>query len=229
MTETNIKNSQNRKIAFISCVNNELMYEECLYYINRLIVPEGYTVEIYAIRGATSMTSGYNQGMKSSDAKYKVYLHQDVTILNPYFIFDMLQIFDSDETIGMIGMVGNPTLPADGVPWHGERVGSLYAFDIENTEYEKDMYKIKDGLYNCETIDGLLMITGKDILWREDLFCGFDFYDVSQCAEFRKAGYRVVVPEQKSPWTAHDDGVMNLLNGYNKYRKIFIDEYMKTE
>ena len=41
------------------------------------------------------------------------------------------------------------------------------------------------------------MATQYDVPWREDLFDGFDFYDVSQSFEFRKAGYTVGVPVQR--------------------------------
>ena len=90
-----------KKICFIACVNNDKYEQEMLKYINHLEVPENYTVECMSIRGAKSMAAGYNEGMQSSDAKYKVYLHQDVFIVNPHFIRDMLHIF-ADETIGMI-------------------------------------------------------------------------------------------------------------------------------
>ena len=92
-----------KKIAFITCVNNELEYAETLYYIERLVVPEGYETNIIAVREAPSMTAGYNAAMQSSDAKYKVYLHQDTFIINQNFIIEMLQIFRENEQIGMLG------------------------------------------------------------------------------------------------------------------------------
>ena len=30
-----------RRIAFIICVNNELYYEECCWYLNQLLIPDG--------------------------------------------------------------------------------------------------------------------------------------------------------------------------------------------
>ena len=63
-----------KKIAFIICVNNELYFEECVYYINRLIIPEGFSTDVIAIREADSMCAAYNAGMQSSDAKYKICL-----------------------------------------------------------------------------------------------------------------------------------------------------------
>lgn len=63
------------KIAFISAVNDEEMYEEALYYLKRLKISENMQIEIIPIRGAKSMTEAYNQGMQKTDAKYKVYMH----------------------------------------------------------------------------------------------------------------------------------------------------------
>ena len=40
----------------------------------------------------------------------------------------------------------------------------------------------------------------------KDLFDGWDFYDISQCQEFRRTGYKVVVPKQEEAWCIHDDG-----------------------
>ena len=76
-----------------------------------------------------------------------------------------------------------------------------------------------------ECIDGLLMATQYDVPWREDLFDGFDFYDVSQSFEFRKAGYTVGVPVQRDAWCIHYHFDVNMTN-YEKYRKIFVEHYM---
>ena len=63
---------QTKLITFIICVNNELYYEECVYYINRLIIPKGYNIDIVAIHEADSMCAAYNAGMQSNNAKYKI-------------------------------------------------------------------------------------------------------------------------------------------------------------
>ncbi len=216
-----------RKFCFIICVNNEQYFKECEMYIQRLTVPSGFTVEILPVRGAKSMTAGYNFGMAQTDAKYKVYMHQDVFIINPNFMNDVLTVFKQNWKIGMIGMVGSPKLPADGVMWHGKRVGNLYELDAQNVDFNGYEYKKEDGMTEVEAIDGFLMVTKDDILWRQDLFDGWDFYDISQCFEFRKKGYRIMVPEQKKPWCIHEDGTWNLA-GYNAYRHIFKKEYLET-
>ena len=103
------------KICFIICANNSLFYDECVRYIRWLEVPEGMEIELMEIRGAASMAAGYNEGMRSSNAKYKVYMHQDVFIINKYFIHDMISIFQSSEKIGVIGLIGSVKVPENGV------------------------------------------------------------------------------------------------------------------
>lgn len=217
-----------RKFCFIICTNSTLYSDECIRYIDKLIVPQGYEVQILEIRDALSMTGGYNEGMKATDAKYKIYMHQDVFILYPYFLFSVLDIFGSDHSIGMIGMVGAEKMSADGVMWHAYEVGNIYDKQNDNepqeSPYVRYRYDLRDSLWTTEVIDGLIMITSVDVPWREDLFDGWDFYDTSQSFEMRKNGYKIVVPVQKHPWVLHDDGILNLKN-YDKYRQIFLREY----
>lgn len=210
--------------CFILCSNNKTYLEECLYYISLLHVPEGYCVDIISIPDATSMTSGYNEAMAASNAKYKIYLHQDVFILYSDFLQAILDIFQYDSTIGMIGMVGTVNLPCGAVMWFGPREGQLYGLHQPAYEYTSYHYHLSEGLHVAEAIDGLMMITSVDLPWREDKFDGWDFYDISQSLEFRKAGYKIVVPEQSNPWCMHDDEILNLAR-YNHYRKICIMEY----
>lgn len=217
-----INGMNTRKICFILCVNKEQYQNEALYYISRLHVPEGYEIEVCTVWEATCMTAGYNEGMRSSDAKYKIYLHQDVFIVNSNFLYELLHIF-SDETIGMIGMVGSPHLPDSGVMWFGERVGKL----ISNNGYYSERVAFTDiemEYKEVEAIDGFLMATQYDIPWREDIFKKWDFYDVSQCIEFRKSGYKIVVPRMDEPWVIHDNGMLNLTAYYEerkKYKEVY--------
>lgn len=217
-----------KKICFIICTNSKLFLDENMRYIERLVVPEGYEIDVISIAGANSITEGYNEGMKASDAKYKVYMHQDVFILYPYFLQSILDIFNSDSRIGMIGLVGAEEIASDGMMWHNVRKGLLYEACkeecMEAMDYNAYRYRIADGLWDVKTVDGLVMVTSADVPWREDIFDGWDFYDVSQSFEMIRAGYKVVVPEQKLPWCLHDDGILNFKN-YDKYRKICLKEY----
>lgn len=212
-----------KKICFIMCTNDKQYEQECLKYISHLQIPRGYELDYLSVLQAKSMTSGYNEAMRASNAKYKIYMHQDVFITNMHFLYDILKIFQ-DNSVGMIGMVGVPDMPKCGVQWYADRVGKIISCNCINT-FESDFGCAKFPYQEVEAIDGLMMITQYDILWREDLFKGFDFYDSSQSQEFIRAGYKVVVPYMDKPWCIHDDGILNLKN-YYRDRKIFVKEYL---
>lgn len=209
------------KFCFIMCSNNPQYEHECIKYINSLTIPEGYEIEIKVIRDAASITSGYNRGMLSSDAKYKIYLHQDTFIINKDFLNCLLKGFN-DEATGMIGIIGTPQLDPSCVMWLGNRVGKL----VSNCIYHTVKAAIGEitSPTEVEAIDGLLMATQYDIPWREDIFKGWDYYDISQSFEFRKAGYKVMVLPADEPWCFHDDGILEL-SEYYKTRDIFMQEY----
>lgn len=207
------------KIAFIICANNALYYDECVRYINDLNIPEGLCTDIICIQEADSMTQGYNAGMQASDAKYKVYLHQDTFILNRNFIKDMLQVFSSDRSIGLLGVLGIPQLPSDVNCHLCKKVGNIIKYDghtIMDTDFL--LQRQDQNWQEVEAIDGLLMATQYDIPWREDFLDGWDFYDISQSLEMKRHGYKVVVPYQKETWCYHNCGCPNLQK-YDYYRK----------
>ena len=93
------KSMNDKKICFIACVNDNDFFSECLLYISRLVVPDGFEVDVLSIEDAKSMTSGYNEAMNASDAKYKIYLHQDTFITDRFFLCEMVDIFSSDSNL----------------------------------------------------------------------------------------------------------------------------------
>lgn len=216
------------KFCFITCENDARFYQVCLSQINNLEIPEGYEVEILSIKDSVSMTSAYNQAIGKSNAKYKVYLHQDVYILHKRFMQDVLDIFQNSE-IGMIGVAGSALIPANGIWWESNcNYGKVY--DSHTGVMGLVALKEVEGDYQeVQCIDGLIMITQYDLPWREDLFNGWHFYDSSQSMEFIKAGYKVVIPKQSQPWCTHECGVTKLGNGYHDYRQVFINNYLQPK
>lgn len=214
------------KIAFVLCVNNDELYDEALLYLSDLIVPDGYGVEIVDIRNSTSMCNGYNSALKATNAKYKVYIHQDVFICNKNFIEEVLRIFDN-QNIGCIGLAGASKLPESGIWWRCDtRCGKV----IHENEYEEcnklDFGQINGAYKKVEALDGFMLVTQYDVSWREDLFTGWHFYDISMCMEMKKRGYDVVVANQGDDyWAIHAAGTKMLDPAYEEYRKIFLNEY----
>lgn len=208
------------KIAFITCVNDALEYREALNYIERLDVPKGYEIDTIAVQEAHSMAEGYQAAMESCEAKYKIYMHQDVFICNKHFIEDIIKLFQSDDRIGMIGMVGRTQLPEKLVVAADWDIGNIH-FNGGNIE----LNPVNSKEYtDVEAVDGLLIATQYDLTWRYDLFDGWDFYDISQCQEFIRNGYKIVVPYQSKNWCDHDN-TYSKLGKYFYYQTVFCEEY----
>lgn len=211
-----------KQIDFIICYNNEMYLKECLEYISYLEVPEGMQLDTLCIEGAKSMAEGYNMAMQQSEAKYKVYLHQDLFILNKHFIKDILHIFEENPEYGMLGVLGTNQILQQADYMYKWSMGGVYANDSINTM--KIELNTRHDIEEVVAIDGMIMITQYDVSWRSDLFDGFDFYDISQCMEFRKKGYKIGIPFQEECWCFHDCGDSKV-GKYDYYRKILCEEY----
>jgi tetratricopeptide (TPR) repeat protein len=217
-------------ICFITCVNDDEQYNKMLGSVNDLLIPDGYEIECLSVRNASSMAGGYNAALTESDSKYKVYLHQDVLILNKRFIFDVLKIFQKDEAVGAIGVVGSRRVPGTCLWWNDfYRLGCLYD-KWTGEEVLCDYGPMNADWEIASIVDGLLIATQYDIKWRDDLFDGWHLYDSSQCCEFKLQGYKVVVPNQRNengeaaPWCRHNS-VNPSMDKHNKYRAVFRKEY----
>ncbi len=222
------KIADSHKIAFITCVNSEDWYSECRLYLEHLELPEGFAAEYLPIRGAASMCAGYNQGQQMSAAKYKVYLHQDTLVVNKYLVRDLLELF-SDASIGLVGVIGCRSLPKSGVWWDGLRTYGRVLHACEPESVVDSHCKEPEGKFQeLEAVDGLFMATQYDIFWREDILTGWHMYDTAMCMEMRRAGYKVVVPNQEQDfWCIHCPKEKPLASSYRGYQKAFLKEYGK--
>ncbi|TCO73639.1 glycosyltransferase [Marinisporobacter balticus] len=216
----------NRKICFIICVNDEKIYKEALLYIKNLNVPEGYQVDTLCIKNVGNIGKAYNQAIQDSNAKYKIYMHEDVFIINKHFIKDFVNIFEKNEKIGMLGVVGSKKIPVNGI-WEEstDKYGKVYNSHTEKMKL-LEFHEVSNEYENVKTLDGLLMITQYDIPWREDIFDDCYFYDLSQCVEFTKSEYDVAVAKQTQPWCMHDSEIFTINDHYEYYRKLFLDQYL---
>lgn len=212
-----------KTIAFIVCVNNEKYYQECLWFIHRLSIPEGYEIETICVREAESIVAAYNYAMRQSKAKYKVYLHQDVFIYYKDFISEIIDLFQKNKNIGMLGVVGGINLPQDAECWNHWNCGKTLVCNYR-VVLPTTLSQGNGGLLEVEALDGMLLATQYDLEWREDLGLKWDFYDISQSLEFRRRGYKVVIPYQKEYWCLHDCGCTKLEN-YEVNRQIILREY----
>lgn len=216
--------AENVKMDFIICYNSILYKDECIAYIDALNVPENVEIGVITVEQAESLAAGYNQAMRASDAKYKVYMHQDVFILNSNFISDVIELFVQNPEYGMFGVVGTDRKILNGCYWNEWDCGWSYV--STPLHVANKLFRAVDKVTPVEAIDGMIMITQFDLPWREDVFDGFHLYDISQSEEMKRAGYRIGVVPQESPWCLHDCGC-NSFGDYDLYRERFCECYFQ--
>lgn len=227
--DTSPEEKDEHKLAIITCVNDEMMYQRAVASWQQLELPSGMEMELLPIRGAVSMCSGYNEGMRSSLAKYKLYLHQDMLLLQKDILKVMLEHLACHAEVGMLGLAGNRYWRENAIWWEDE---ASYMHIIQRggsiaTEQEYAVGDMRADWQSMSMLDGLFLMTQYDILWREDLFHGWHFYDISQCAEFQRQGYRIEVPRQEESWCIHYCGAKDIDLNYHYWRQIFLYHYRK--
>ena len=86
----------------------------------------------------------------------------------------------------------------------------------------------RDAYTSVTAVDGLFLATQYDLPWREDLFPGWHYYDLSQCMEFTRAGYEIAIPRQEKPWCLHDSGITPMDESFHEAREAFLRIYQKS-
>lgn len=215
-----------RRILFVLCVSNQRLYKECINDLGTLAIPDEYTVENFSIFDAKSMAEGYNRAL-GHPAKYKIYIHQDTFMLNKNILSDIIALFEAHPELGLIGMIGCKTLSESGVWWEGE---GLFGKLLDEREFNRAVYQfgeVHSSYEEVESVDGFFIATQYDIPWREEME-GFHFYDASQSLEFIKHGYKVGIPRQEQPWTAHINKERTDsydIHNHQKGQQLFLQHY----
>ena len=166
-------------------------------YLDALDVPHGYEVELIEVCAAGSTAAACQQAMEKTDAKYKVYLAPGSILIRLTFFQEMLCLFAKDPAIGIIGLIGTPQLSTTGeLVMSPHIVGNVLYTD--DTSFHGD--PIAGEMEDVMAVSDYLIATQYDIPWRSDLFHEDSFWAEAQCIEFRRRGYRTVVPRQEEAW-----------------------------
>ena len=199
---------------------DETAFEWLVKSIKSLRVPKGFTTEILPVEG--ERFAAYNEAMKKSDAQYKIYIDERVTIQDKDFLNGLLKIFKSDKKIGIVGVSGAVHLSTHGLCIESaNRCGKVFFSDKKTLMNWADF---KEPFKEVDVVDGWFMATQYDLDWQAENFHGTSFGDSAQCVEFKRAGYKVVVAHQHDAWlwyTANkwvidDPSRQKFLNLYSK-------------
>ena len=131
----------------------------------------------------------------------------------------------------MLGIMGTTTIPQSGRWWKGSSdtfVMSLYQNAVLNI-LESISHSTDKDFVETDCIDGIFMATSYDVPWREDIFDGWHFYDISQCYEFHRKGLTVGGLCNNVMTVIHETTLRNNDNPqYNRYLELFLKEYINN-
>lgn len=212
-----------KTICFITCVNDETKYSKLINSIKSLNIPRGMQYECIALRNEKSIFSAYQKAMLNSDAKYKIYVHQDVTFNDCNFLVNVIRTFREYPRYGLLGAIGGKYLD-DGTWWNSEVVGAIVDNSITECLSDRRYGDSASRVNEVVAVDGLLLATQYDVNWRIDIFNGWHYYDVSQSMEFRRAGFGVATIPQPITACIHACGIPSM-GGWDVARNIFMREY----
>ena len=223
------RQNDDHKIAIISCVNDEAMYADARARLEQLALPAGFALDFVPVRGAPSMCAGYNAGMAMTDARYKLYLHQDMMAERMDLLPLLVSFFNAHPDVGLVGLAGSFDWEPHAIWWDAQQC--YYNLDVwAHANGAQQSHGLVTGRMDAPwapaaMLDGIFLMTQVDVPWREDVFRGWHFYDISACAEMRRAGHGIAILRQDTPWFAHCSGNIKVNMAYHYWRAVFLQTY----
>ena len=190
-------------------------------YIDALDIPNGYEVELIEVRPDGNVADTYQRAMEASNAKYKIYLAPGSILIRLNFFEEMLRIFAADPMIGVMGLIGVKQLSTTGLLVASTFIKGRLLYTDDSSFCGED---IEGATEEVMVVSADLIATQYDVPWRSDLFHSDCLFAEAQCIEFRRKGYRTVLPQQDDPWllTRKQECAVD-----EESRNMFLDTYSK--
>ena len=189
-------------IAILVWKRNEEHYANCIEGLRNLQYPAGCEVQVYTLTEQDVFTKQCNSVLAETDAKYKIYLSDEILITAPTFVQDMLNIF-ADRTIGMIGFFGSAEMPLSAnIMDASHKYGSVFMPADGALEEMRFGEGTADAVADVRAILPSLFVTQNDLPWDAD-YTGQYYAVQEQCRNFTRRGYRVVVPIVETPFCGY--------------------------
>lgn len=191
-----------KKLAFFVRKSDEVCYSACLESLQALHLPAGYEAELFTLAAESPYAAQANRALTLSDAKYKIYINDDVRLVRSQLIEELLAVFE-DVSIGMVGVLGSQSLPVD-----GNVLGSDYKRGVVYVPTGRDLSEMRFGeVSEEETADVRFVLpsffaTQMDLPWDEAYETQY-YAVLAQCRTFEESGSRIVASLAKDAWCAY--------------------------
>ena len=211
-----------KKVAFFVRKSDEALYRTCLESLQALHLPAGYEAELFTLAAGKPYAVQANKALALSDAKYKIYINDDMCLVQPRFFGELLAIF-KNAAVGMVGAGGSQSLPVD-----GNVLSSVYKRGAVYVPAEDGFSELRFGDATGKAADVRCILpsffaTQWDIFWDESY--EKQYYAVlAHCCAFEEEGRRIVVPLPKNIWCAYQVKDISF-DGSEVDRKKFFTRY----
>ncbi len=210
-----------KQICFISIKKSIEKFERLLNSINNLIVPEGYSINFLETESEDGVAAAYEEARKVSEADINIYIDGEAEIVNPNMLSELLAIFDQDDQIAVVGVLGTTYIPTSGIiedTW--KTCGSILN---SRGEVEKGL-KSDELCMDVKAIESFFMAVRGEIEWKTSLFKGEVFCCTAMCVDYSKELKRVVVTNTENAWIRY----ARFYKSYSEEEKTnFMDKYSK--
>ncbi|MCI6231631.1 MAG: glycosyltransferase [Selenomonas sp.] len=184
------------KIILIVYKHDEAAYQRLAKQITLLQPPVLHgrllTIELAAVAGTGNKAAAYNAAMEQSDARYKVYLDDDILFLHPALLQMIVQAFDTTERAGMIGIWGS-SLPLHGDFRHAQKNYGHYVWrDPQNGKNHHVFGAPGVWFQRVQAVDGSCLATCVDVPWDEEV--DEAFLATAHACALRAKGWETYVP-----------------------------------
>ena len=174
---------------------------------SNIAVTIGIAYELIVIDNSNnkySIFSAYNEGVRRAKFPYLCFMHEDILFHSKNWGEQVVKYFQSDDKIGLLGVVGTHFLPKTPSYWCDTNYvsGGLIQGWTENNHYNRlrvkhDKYIESKDYIEAAAIDGLWFITHKKlfkhIAFDDKSYTGFHFYEMDICMQVKQAGYKLII------------------------------------
>lgn len=173
--------------------------------------------QVILVEGTESIFKNYNVGLRQTCHQVNVFIHQDVALEDPIWVFKMLSTFASYPECGLIGMVGTTEMPGKNqMYWESGRqyiYGQLYS-GVERADWKfNEIEESKE----VACIDGFFMATNWQLKFDEHLN-GFHLYDMAYSRQVKELNQTIRVIDYKAH---HIGAIRNDKPDFETYNKIW--------
>ncbi len=187
-------------ISIIICSRREDIPPELQNSIAETIGVEYELVVIDNSHHDYSLFSAYNEGVRLAKGEILCFCHEDILFHTPSWGGFVQNLF-SDESIGVVGVIGSHFLPGAPMYWWSSPFISQYSVNNDQGVVQRNDHRefFHGHIADVVTIDGVCFFIARKLFgslrFDDRTFQGFHLYDMDICMQVQGLGKRVCVTD----------------------------------